>query len=51
LEVDGGIKVSNVRNVVDAGASIFVAGSAVFRGERGVAAEIEALMSAAAKQP
>lgn len=51
LEVDGGIKVSNVRNVVDAGASIFVAGSAVFRGERGVAAEIEALMSAANEQP
>ena len=30
LEVDGGIKVSNVRSVVEAGASVVVAGSAIF---------------------
>ncbi len=30
LEVDGGIKVSNVRAVADAGADVFVAGSAIF---------------------
>ena len=30
LEVDGGIKLDNVRRVVDAGASVIVAGSAVF---------------------
>ncbi len=37
LEVDGGVKVSNVRSVADAGADIFVAGSAIFgaRGEDG----------------
>lgn len=40
LEVDGGIKVSNARAVVDAGATVLVAGSAIFRGSvpRNVAA-------------
>ncbi|MDX1547370.1 MAG: ribulose-phosphate 3-epimerase [Rhodothermales bacterium] len=32
LEVDGGVKPSNVREVTDAGADVVVAGSAVFRG-------------------
>jgi ribulose-phosphate 3-epimerase len=38
LEVDGGIKVDNIRRVADAGADTFVAGSAVFsqRDYRGV---------------
>ncbi len=31
LEVDGGIKVDNIRRVADAGADTFVAGSAIFR--------------------
>jgi ribulose-phosphate 3-epimerase len=30
LEVDGGIKIDNVRRVADAGADTFVAGSAIF---------------------
>jgi ribulose-phosphate 3-epimerase len=30
LEVDGGIKVDNIRRVADAGADTFVAGSAIF---------------------
>ena len=30
LEVDGGIKVDNVRRVADAGANVFVAGSAIY---------------------
>ncbi|MBU2753810.1 ribulose-phosphate 3-epimerase [Acidithiobacillus sp. CV18-2] len=30
LEVDGGVKVSNVRQVADAGADVFVAGSAIY---------------------
>ena len=30
LEVDGGIKVENIRRVADAGADTFVAGSAIF---------------------
>ena len=30
LEVDGGIKASNIRSVADAGADVFVAGSAIF---------------------
>ncbi|HZF80891.1 MAG TPA: ribulose-phosphate 3-epimerase, partial [Rubrivivax sp.] len=30
LEVDGGIKVENVRQAADAGADTFVAGSAIF---------------------
>jgi ribulose-phosphate 3-epimerase len=30
LEVDGGIKVDNIRSVANAGADTFVAGSAIF---------------------
>lgn len=33
LEVDGGIKIDNVRTVLDAGANVIVAGSAVFGGD------------------
>ena len=33
VEVDGGIKLSNVSEVIDAGANIIVAGSAVFNGD------------------
>ena len=32
IEVDGGIYHSNVKEVLDAGANVIVAGSAVFRG-------------------
>ena len=32
IEVDGGINLSNVEEVMDAGANIFVAGSAIFNG-------------------
>jgi len=39
LEVDGGIKASNIRRVADAGADTFVAGSAIF-GQRDYAAVI-----------
>jgi ribulose-phosphate 3-epimerase len=42
LEVDGGIKVENIRRVADAGADTFVAGSAIF-GQRDYAAVIEAM--------
>jgi ribulose-phosphate 3-epimerase len=47
IEVDGGINEQNVGQVVKAGATIFVAGSAVFRGTRGPAGEIQALKKAA----
>ncbi len=33
IEVDGGIKLSNVKTVLDAGANVIVAGSAVFSGD------------------
>ena len=36
IQVDGGIYVENVREVLDAGANVIVAGSAVFRGDAGV---------------
>ena len=42
LEVDGGIKVENIRRVADAGADTFVAGSAIF-GQRDYAAVIRAM--------
>ena len=35
IQVDGGIYLSNVREVLDAGANIIVAGSAVFKGNPG----------------
>ena len=43
LEVDGGVKADNVGEVVGAGATVYVAGSAVFGGSDGVAANIDAL--------
>ena len=42
LEVDGGIKANNIRQVADAGADTFVAGSAIF-GQRDYAAVIAAM--------
>jgi ribulose-phosphate 3-epimerase len=45
IEVDGGIDARNVRQVVDAGAEVLVAGSAVFDGgdpEAGVRRLIQA---------
>lgn len=35
IQVDGGIYAENVREVLDAGANVIVAGSAVFRGDAG----------------
>ena len=40
LEVDGGVKLDNVRQVVDAGATVVVAGSAVFEDPDGVSAAL-----------
>jgi len=44
LEVDGGIKTDNIRQVADAGADTFVAGSAIF-GQPDYAAVIQAMRS------
>jgi ribulose-phosphate 3-epimerase len=41
VEVDGGIKVENARRVADAGATVLVAGSAVFEDPDGVAAAMK----------
>jgi ribulose-phosphate 3-epimerase len=43
LEVDGGINPENAKSVVEAGAHIMVAGSAVFKGEGSIAQNIEKL--------
>ena len=48
LEVDGGIKVDNIRRVADAGADTFVAGSAIF-GQKDYAAVIRAMREALAR--
>jgi ribulose-phosphate 3-epimerase len=45
LEVDGGIKVENIRRVADAGADTFVAGSAIF-GQSDYKAVIDAMRTA-----
>jgi ribulose-phosphate 3-epimerase len=44
LQVDGGVKPFNVRSIVDAGANVIVAGSAVFKGD--VAANVRAFEEA-----
>ncbi|WP_395701324.1 ribulose-phosphate 3-epimerase [Aquabacterium sp.] len=49
LEVDGGIKVDNIRRAADAGADTFVAGSAIF-GQRDYQAVIDALRRELAPQ-
>ena len=45
LEVDGGIKVDNIRRVADAGADTFVAGSAIF-GKPNYKAVVDAMRAA-----
>jgi len=47
LEVDGGIKVDNIRRVADAGADTFVAGSAIF-GQPDYRAVVQAMRAALA---
>jgi ribulose-phosphate 3-epimerase len=46
LEVDGGVKLDNVRRVIDAGASVVVAGSAVFESRDGVEAAVKKFRAA-----
>ncbi len=46
LEVDGGIKPTNVLEVVESGADVIVAGSAVFGGPNKVSTNVDALKSA-----
>jgi ribulose-phosphate 3-epimerase len=46
LEVDGGVKLDNVRRVIEAGASVVVAGSAVFESPDGVEAATRKFRSA-----
>ena len=46
LEVDGGVKTSNIRRIVDAGADTIVAGSAIFGPDPSVADAVAALRSA-----
>jgi ribulose-phosphate 3-epimerase len=42
LEVDGGIVPENAAEIVKAGATVLVAGSAIFRGNRSIAANLAA---------
>ena len=48
LEVDGGIKIDNIRRAADAGADTFVAGSAIF-GKPDYAAVIDAMRTELAR--
>jgi ribulose-phosphate 3-epimerase len=47
LEVDGGVKASNARRIVEAGADTLVAGSAVYAPDREIAEAMQALRTAA----
>jgi ribulose-phosphate 3-epimerase len=44
--VDGGVKVSNIHRVVEAGADTIVAGSAIYNPEQSVAKAVAALRNA-----
>ncbi|MFN2190456.1 MAG: ribulose-phosphate 3-epimerase [Candidatus Promineifilaceae bacterium] len=46
LEVDGGLTPDNAAEVVGAGASVLVVGSAIFRGPRGIAGNVAAFRDA-----
>jgi ribulose-phosphate 3-epimerase len=46
LEVDGGVKLDNVGRVIEAGASVVVAGSAVFEASEGVEAAVKKFRAA-----
>jgi ribulose-phosphate 3-epimerase len=46
LEVDGGVKLDNVRRVIEAGASVVVAGSAVFEAPEGIEAAMKKFRAA-----
>ncbi|MBP9063106.1 MAG: ribulose-phosphate 3-epimerase [Aquabacterium sp.] len=48
LEIDGGVKVDNIRRIADAGADTFVAGSAIF-GQPDYKAVVEAMRAELAK--
>ena len=48
LEIDGGVKVDNIREIAEAGADTFVAGSAIF-GTKDYKATIDAMRSELAK--
>jgi ribulose-phosphate 3-epimerase len=50
LEVDGGIKIDNIRRVADAGADTFVAGSAIF-GQQDYAAVVAAMRQQLGQTP
>ncbi len=49
LEVDGGIKADNAKRVAEAGASVLVAGSAIYLDPRGPAAALSELRRAVAR--
>lgn len=51
VEVDGGINVETAPLVVEAGANVLVAGSAVFGSKDGVAAAIQRLLESARRPP
>ena len=46
LEVDGGIKASNIGRVVAAGADTFVVGSSIFDGSNNITANVDGLRAA-----
>lgn len=46
IEVDGGVSAANVADVVDAGANVIVAGSAVFKNPRGVESAVAEIRAA-----
>jgi ribulose-phosphate 3-epimerase len=51
LEVDGGIKPDNVAQLIAAGATVVVAGSAVYSPQRSVAEAVHLLRDAAGSRP
>jgi ribulose-phosphate 3-epimerase len=51
LQVDGGVKASNIRRVIDAGADTIVVGSAIYNEVTSVADAVRELRAAASREP
>jgi ribulose-phosphate 3-epimerase len=51
LEVDGGVKADNAAELVQAGATVLVAGSAIYNSQATIAENLAALRQAAARTP
>ena len=51
LEVDGGVDAGNARECIEAGATVLVAGTSVFRAKGGIEAGVGCLLESMGRRP